>query len=62
MSDHEEPTLRVVDALGHDMPATTERFAQQMLTWLDLEELAGELTPGLAEMRDRLRAQVEESR
>ncbi len=43
------------DALGHDCPATADHIAEQMLGWLDLEAACGDLTPGLAELRDRLR-------
>lgn len=57
MSDRvpDEPTLRVTDALGHDLPAMTIEVRHQMIGWLELEDAAGDLSPGLRELRDRLR-------
>lgn len=57
--DDQSRAIHITDALGHDLVAMTDDYARQMLKWLDLEEAAGELTPGLAEFRELLRAQVE---
>lgn len=57
----DQPALRVVDALGHDLPVPTSHVLHAMIAWLDLEELAGELTPGLRDLRDMLREQAAEA-
>lgn len=53
MSEH-EPTLRVVDGLGHDLPSATADVRRQMIEWLDLEDAVGESSPGLRTLRDLL--------
>jgi hypothetical protein len=54
------PTLQVVDELGHDCPNTTEFLRRQLLGWLDLEEMVGDLSPALRELRDRLREEQDD--
>lgn len=57
-----EPTLRVVDELGHDLPSATAEVRGAMIQWLDLEESAGESSPGLRALRDLFAADEEVDR
>lgn len=54
-----EPVFRVTDELGHDLPALTAWVRGQLIEWLALEELAGESTPGLRDLRERLIHELE---
>lgn len=58
----DEPTLRVTDELGHDLPGMTADVRRQILLWLGLEEAAGESSPGLRDLRERLQADEEADR
>lgn len=57
--DHRPPVINVTDGLGHDLPASSGWLSEQMLGWLDLEAGCGDLSPGLSELRDWLREDVE---
>lgn len=61
MSDR-ELALRIVDGFGHDLPAMTQSTRRSMIRWLDLEEAAGESSPGLRALREALLADEEADR
>ena len=53
------PTVEIVDELGQPVFTSSRYVAAAMLDWLNLETVAGDITPGLAELRDQLRQEFE---